>query len=378
MTAVLTYKVYLYLSGVWTDVSKDQVDDKRVSAVGGMRGNKPLDLLADVGQLNFSLLNNTGKYTPNGTSVISADWGKGTKVKVVYTYKSVPRTRFYGTVDSIRIDMGTVGTRQVHVTALDWMKRAIEYPIQNPAVALNQRADQAITTLLAGMPIQPLATEFDTGANVFPTVFNDATLKTRAYSEFQKIALSELAPIYLKKDSVYGETLRVESANTRTAASPVKRIPITDTPGYILQENGDKILQENGDKILTEGYTLQDVFIDNTMLSMDVVYGESLINRVTVSANPTRIATVDTPIFKLDSALFVGAGEEKSFFVQFTEDASKRLVAALAPDPSYPTTLLHFDVAGTEELIVDESGKPWDDYDALLITTVKKFGPSAL
>lgn len=370
--------VYAYLDATWTDITSDISAGGSISAEGGMNGNKPLDLLAQVGQLNFSLLNNTGRYTPSGTSVISADWGKGTKVKVVFTYNSITYVRFYGTVDSIRIDAGTLGTRQVHVTALDWMKRAIEYPIQNPAVALNQRSDQAITTLLAGMPIQPLAIDFDTGANIFPTVFNDATLKTRAYSEFQKIALSELAPIYLKKDATYGETLRVESANTRTAASPVKRISITNTPGYILQENGDRILQENGDGILTEGYTLQDVFIDNTMTNMDVIYGQNLINRITVSANPTRIATVDTPIFKLDSALFVGAGEEKSFFVQFTEDASKRLVAALAPDPSYPTTLLHFDVAGTEELIVDESGKPWDDYDAQLITTVKKFGPSAL
>lgn len=373
-----TLALYAYLGGAWTDITSSVSTGSNVSSEWGMQSNKPLDLLAKEGRLQFSLNNNSGQFTPNGSTVISANWGKGTKVKAVYTFNSRTWVRFYGTVESISIDAGVSGNRKVHVTALDWMKRAIEYPIQNPAIALNQRADQAITTLLAGMPIQPLATDLDTGANTFPTVFNDATLKTRAYSEFQKLALSELGPIYLKKDQVNGETLRFESANARATDFPVKQVIITGTPGHLLKEDGGALLQESGDFILTESYTIQDVVIDNTMTSMNVVYGDNLVNRITVSVNPTRIATRDTPIFTLDSPLSVGAGLEKPFFVQFTEENSKRLVAALAPDASYPTTLLHFDAAGSEELVVDESGKPWDDYDAQLITTVKKFGPSAL
>lgn len=377
MTEV-TLAIQAYLGGAWTDIISDVAASTTVSSNWGMDGNKPLDLLAKTGQLRFSLKNNTGKYTSGGASVIHADWGKGTKVAADFTFDGQTHRRFYGAIDSIGLDAGTLGERKAHVTVLDWMDYAAKYPIQNPAIELDKRADEAITTILAGMPIQPSVVSLDTGAHVFPTVFNDATLKTRAYSEFQKLALSELGRIYHKKDQTYGDTLRFESANARVYSFPVKKVPVNTSTGYILMETGDKILMEDGSGILIESYALQDVTIDNTMLNMDVVYGDNLINRITVSANPTRIATVDTPLFTLDSALFVDAGDTKEFFIQFTEDASKRLVAALPPDTSYPTTLLHFDAPGPEEVVVDEGGKPFDDYDVSLVTNVKKVGVAAL
>jgi len=373
----VTLNIYAYLGGAWTDITSD-VSASGVSSEWGMSSNKPTDLLAKTGQFRFSVINNDGRYTPNGASVRSADWKKGTKIKAVFTFNSQTYTRFYGSIDTIRIDAGTVGDRKVHVTVLDWMDYATKYPLNNPPIALNQRADEAITTILEGMPIQPTVTDLDTGANTFPTVFNDATLKTKAYSEFQKLALSEFGRIYHKKDKTYGDTLKFESANARTIMSQVKQVAVTDVSGYLLQENGSKILQENGSGILTESYSLQNVSVDNTMMAMDVVYGDNLINRVTVSANPTRIATDDTQIFNLDSALFLPAYGSKSFYVQFTENNSKRLVAALPPESSYPITLLHFDAVGINDVVTDESGKPFVSYDVALVTNVKKIGSSAL
>ena len=375
MTAV-TLTIYAYLDAVWTDITSDTIAS--ASSEWGMSSNKPLDLLAKTGQLRFSLKNSTGKYIPSGAAVVATDWGKGTKVKAVFTYDSQTYVRFYGAIDKLELDPGTLGERKVHVTALDWMDYAAKYPIQNPAIELNKRADEAITTLLAGMPIQPSVTTLDTGANTFPTVFNDATLKTKAYSEFQKLVLSEFGRIYHLKDKTYGDTLRFESANARAYSTPVKQVPVNTSSGFILMETGDRILMETGDKILIESYALQDVSLNNTMIDMDVSYGENLINRITVSANPTRIDTKDTALFALDSALFVDAGDTKEFFVQFTESSSKRLVAALAPDTSYPTTLLHFDAPGPEEVVVDEAGKPFDDYDVSLITTTKKVGVASM
>lgn len=371
----IAINVYAYLT-TWQDITSDCMS---ASADWGMKSSSPTDNLAQTGQLRLTLDNNTGRFTPGGASVIADDWGKGTKIKVVFTYDSQTWTRFYGSIDTIRIDAGSLGERKVHLIVLDWMNYAAKYPLNNPAIELEKRADEGITTILSGMPIQPLATELDTGAVTFPTIFNDATLKTKAYSEFSKFVNSELGSrIYVKKDKTYGETLRFESSTNRAYSSSVKTVSIPDDAGFLLQENGDNLLQENGDDLLTESYSSQEVTIDNTMSSVNLMYGDNLINRVAVSVNPTRIDTKDTQIFSIDSALYVDAGQEKSFFIQFTEENSKRLVSALPPESSYPTTLLHFDEGVGEELIVDEGGRPWDDFDCTLITSTKKVGRAAL
>ncbi len=370
----IDFKLEAYLDSAWEDITSDV--QPSVSAEWG-GDNKPTDLLAKTGQMNFSLKNNTGKYTPGGTAVISADWKKGTKLRAVFTFSSQEWKRFYGTIDSMRIDTGTSGERKVHVTVLDWMNYATNYPLDNPAVALDQTIDQAVTTILAGMPIQPLATDIEAGVNIFPTVFNDAVLETRAYSEFQKLAMSEFGYIYVQKDKTYGETLRVESADTRVNSAPVKTVNVEDVSENILDETGAAILDEASGNILDEINTSQEVRIDNTMMAMDVTYGDDLINRISTSANPTRIDDKDTQLYELDSPLYLIAGDSKPFFVEFTENSSKRKVSALPPEASYPTTLLHFDEPNGEELIKDEGGHPFDDYNMQLLTNTKKFGASS-
>lgn len=378
MTTIITLAIKAYLGGTWVDLTSDYlVAGTAASANWGMTSNKPTDFLAKTGQMTFALKNATGKYTPGGAHVISADWKKGTKVKAEFTYNGQTWVRFYGAISSMRIDWGTSGERKVYVTAFDWMDYASQYPLNNPAVALDQRIDEAVTTILEGMPIQPLATDFDTGANVFPTIFNNATLKTRAYSEFSKLAMSEMAPIYVKKDKTNGETLRVESGNTRVYNTAIKQVKITSTSVNLLDEAGSALLDEAGANLLDEGYTLQDVEVNNTMSSMDVLYGDNLINRVTTSANPTRIDDKESNIYTLDSPLYLSVGETKPFYVQFTEAQSKRMVSALPPEDSYQTTLLHFDAGSGEELIVDEAGKPFDDFNMDLATNLKQFGAAS-
>lgn len=71
MTDTLTMQVYFELDAVWTDVTSDVISDARLDAVWGMSTNKPLDNLADIGQLSFTLKNNTGKYIPGGSAAVS-------------------------------------------------------------------------------------------------------------------------------------------------------------------------------------------------------------------------------------------------------------------------------------------------------------------
>ncbi len=374
MANSITMTVYLELDAIWTDVTADVLADSRLSASWGMRDNKPMSLISDVGQLTFSLNNNSGKYTPFSGTALSG-WKKGTPVKVVFSFMSQDFTRFYGKVDKISIDAGTLGSRRVHVTVVDWMDYAVKHPAKNPAIQQDQTAGDALTTIVNAMPIQPQARDFDTGVNTFPLVFNEATQKTRAYSEFQKLMVSEFGRLYLKKDAVYGETLVFEQSDARPTTTPIKTVTVLDSPGFLLKEDGGYLLKEDGGKLITEDFTTYDVSIDNSMLSMDVTYGDNVINRITTTVNPTKIASTPSLLYELDNPIFIDANKEVSFSVQFTEGTSKRLVAALPPDgTTYPQVLLHFDVKEGVYIVYDEAGHFWDAIDVQIVNNVKKIG----
>lgn len=375
----ITMQIYIYVDAAWLDVTDDTFTGDSASAVWGMTTNKPTDFVAKTGTMNFTLKNRTGKYLPGGASVISPDWDKGTKVKAVFTYGGQSYIRFYGVVNKLDIIKIPPDNSNVRVSCVDWMDYAAKFPIQNPAIQLDKRMDEAMTTIVDAMAIQPLARDFSTGLNVFPTVFNDATQFTLGLSEFNKLATSEMAYIYVKKDPVYGETLRAESAGSRVASTPVKKLKVNQSAGFLLQENGDKLLQENGDRLLLENYALQDALVNDTMTDIQVDHGDNLINRIVVSVNPTKIAEKDTLLFNLASPIYFDPEAENTFNVQFVEESSKRLVAALPPESSYPTSLMHFDEAPqTGGIIKDESGKTWNDFGLDLSSSVKKFGARSL
>ena len=369
--------VYAYLDAAWTDITSD-ISSSKLHCNWGIRGNKPMDRLSDIGVLSASLRNNDGRYTPNGGSVISADWKKGTKIKVIFTYGEVEYNRFFGRIDKMDIDAGTLGERRVHITAVDWMDYSVKHPLKNPAIAQEKRADEALTQIVDAMPIQPQARSFSTGVNTFPIVFNEATQKTRAYSEFQKLVTSELGRLYLKKDATYGETLVFESSIDRPLNTPLKQITELTTPGFLLKEDGGYLLKEDGGKIIIESFTTSNVTIDNEMKSMDVEYGSNLLNRVSLTVNPTKIDTTPSLLYELDNPIFIDTNTEKTFDIQFTEANSKRLVAALSPDgTTYPQVLLHFDEIKNGRLIYDEAGHVFNPVDIQLVSNVKAIGASS-
>jgi len=370
MTDTLTMQVYFELDAVWTDVTSDVISDARLDAVWGMSTNKPLDTLADIGQLSFTLKNNTGKYIPGGSAAVSG-WDKGTKVKVVFTFLEDTYVKFYGYVDKIRIDAGTQGERKAHVTCVDWLDHAAKYPLRNPAIEENKRADEALTTIVDSMPIQPLARDFDTGTNTFPLVFNSTTQKTRAYSEFNKLASSEFGYIYMQADG----TLRFEASDARPLSTPVTTINELTTPGFLLKEDGGYLLQETGDKLLLQNFTTSDVVIDNEMSGLDVEYGETIYNRLSTTVNPTKVGSIQELLYELDSPIYVGADSSTTFNIQFTEGSSKRLVAALPPlEDAYQHVLLHFDGEKNGRLVYDEAGHLWDGGNCEIVGNVKKIG----
>ena len=334
----LTPTVSIYVSGAWSDITSDVLSSGGLSFEGGMRTNKPTDRIASPSRLTFSLKNNDGKYTPGVTGALT-DWGKGTKVKVEFSKNIISEVRFIGYVDSVKISISNLNVT-AEVVASSWMRYAAEQPINNPPLQTNKRADQAMTEIVSVMPIQPEATSYATGTNIFPYIFHDANIKTRAYSEFTKIALSEWGYIYDKADG----TLVLESSTSRNTPVQKQVTYYTERSGAILKADGGYILKSDGGKILLSQYSTNHAAaeIADTFTAVDVAYGEHIINRATLSAYPYRTGEEEILIYELDNPRTVAAGQVTSFTVQFIDDTGRQ-ISALPPETDTQITLLHLD-----------------------------------
>ena len=196
-------KIYAKLL-TWTDITPDVISN--INGNWGISGNTPISRLADTGVMKFKLNNSDGKYTPGNL----AEWGKNTEIKLIIVYENEPYIKFYGKIDEINLVSGAADEQSAAVTVTDWLDYATKYPLTSLAVQTNKRADEAVQTILSSMPIPPKSTKLDQGENIFPIIFDNTPYKTRAYTELNKIALSELGFIYLTKFRENGEQLVFE------------------------------------------------------------------------------------------------------------------------------------------------------------------------
>jgi hypothetical protein len=371
-------QVYIYIDSTWTDVTSDVLTDVGLRWKWGMSSNSPNDRLADVGYLRFALSNVDKRYTPDSLTALSG-WKKGVPVKLILTYDGIEYIRFRGAVDGIRIDGGTNSARRVHVTALDWLDYAAKYPLNAPAVEQDKTADYAIDAIVDLMPIAPQATDYDSGISTYPTIFDAGTIKTKAYSEFNKLALSEPGYVYLKKDKVNGETLVFESLDARNGLRSLSTYE-KEVGGFLLLESGDYLLLETGDKLLLGNTTSTPFSIDDEFINIDARYGEKMVNHYTVSAYPKRIRDTSERVYELEKPLYFASGETKSFQVAYIDPVSKRVIAALAPDEEGNNTKVLLRFNGPEaRVITDETGRTWTNPNSDIenYTLIKKFGNSA-
>lgn len=322
-------KWYAYLEGAWVDLTGDVLQKYDVIAKWGMRGNAPFDIVADVGSMKFTLNNSSGKYSPHGTSALSG-WKKGVPVKMVLSYDGDDYIRFRGRLESIDLSIGLVEEMDTATcTVLDWLEYASNYPLESPGYKTDIRANDALDVILPDIPIQPQEHDFETGDNIFPTAFDAVSTTTSAYTEFSKLTKSEFGRIYLRKSKLTGERLIFEGASHRTGLNGLTEVPVTTgNSDFLLLETSDKILQETGDGILLD--QTQSVTMDNSMMSLDISYGDNLINRVTVTAYPRRVDTSPQTLFSLDTPLLVGSGQTVEFRGSYADPTGGTTVNAIS------------------------------------------------
>lgn len=301
--------LYAYLNAAWVDISDDFV--LTASAEWGIGSEKHTDRVARVGSFTFYLNNisTIGKYSPDHPNVLNG-WKKGVFIKHVITYDGVSYVRFRGFVDTIK----NYGSRDEYkqVTCLDWMEYAARNPINNPGFLENMTGDEVLDETLALMQIQPQATDFDTGINVFETAFDTITSKTKAMSEFVKVANSELGYVYLRKDQVNGETLVFENAKARNGLRTPTEYISEATTSFLLKEDGGFLLQEDNGKIILNQLPVSITLHlddDPSVMRYDIEDGENIINRMTVYAVPRRFDTSNQILFQLDAPVPIASGQ---------------------------------------------------------------------
>lgn len=295
--------VQFFVDNAWFDVSAYVLGD--IEGDWGILGNKPADKMGYIGGMTILLNNDSGLFVP-GTIGSLNGFQKGTKARVVITYEDIPYVRFKGKISRIGLPYNVEEISVVPVSVSDWLRAASKQNIILQGVETNVKTAEAVEILLQKMVLQPDAVNLDYGSEILESVFTSTDPRSTVYSELGKLALTEFAYIYLRKDRVYGETLKVEHRHSRVS------VPVTDFPKP--KQDSDSLLLADSDSfLLSDGseLTLNEtthITFDN-MYQAELEYGEHLINELTVRHNPTRVDNSLSVLFSLNAPIYIAAGQ---------------------------------------------------------------------
>ena len=214
--------------GGWTDLSADvQLGVQPIVFEYGIRGGGPLDRVASIGTMTWSMNNSTrnssgllGRYTPGHANCL-ANWKLGIAVRLKIVYGGVTYYKFRGSIISMQPDAGITRRRAVQCVAHDWMDDASLCLVKDTQIQLNQRSDELVDTVVTQcVGRQPAATSYATGQSTFAYAMDnmrdERTLALRALTD---IILAEVGYLYVKGDTAQGGTLKFEDRHARPLAA---------------------------------------------------------------------------------------------------------------------------------------------------------------
>lgn len=238
MTVIYYDVLYILVEtapATWTDITADVIQHAGIMGTQGIRGSSPTDRVASTGTLIFTLRNDDGnssglanRYTPGNANALPG-FTINARVLCQVEYGGVVYTQFYGKIQTggIRI-VGEPYVQKTVVTCVDFMEECARHEMYLPEFAQDKYMNDVVGLVIDNMPMQPLAEEYDPGIILFETVFDTVRPRTRALSEFQKVALSELGYIYLRQISLLypttAEILRVENQYYRLQTEDLARV----------------------------------------------------------------------------------------------------------------------------------------------------------
>ena len=306
-----TYVLKYYTGAAWVDITAECMRNPFV-ATWGMVDNNPLTFMADTGGMTFTLDNRTGHYSPE-TATVSTGWAKGTPIQLILTYDTIPYVRFRGRVDTLVFHHEINDVKSVDVNCLDWLDFAAKYPLTNPQVANYITGDVAINTIIAAMPIKPVTQALDVGAYSYPSLLDAVSVRTTAYEEFNKLALSEMSYCYLRHDKVNGEMFVFENNIHRPGTAPLSVVPkMIAASGFVLKGSSatDRVLKAGStDKLILD--LVDNASFTDTAMSIESTYGENITNRFVINTYPKTIDTGAVILYNLGKAIKIASGATK-------------------------------------------------------------------
>ena len=279
--------------GGWTGVTADLTTDP-IRFRYGIQGSGPDNRVSSTGQLEYSLLNAPdnstgllGAYSPLHTNC-RAGFTLGIGVRLTLSVAGVSYIKGVCRLQQVIPAPGLYEARTVRCVAVDWMDEAARANVSGVAVQVSQRGDQLMTTLLGCVPRAPASTLFGTGPDVYPYALdNTQSESVKVLSEFQKLASSELACIFLKADGTLVYEPRIVRGNALTNVAS-----FTDLAGMT-------------------GLVSQPQRSDVT-------------NKVLATAHPRYVDPVDTAVlYSLETATALKAGATNTIFCPFRDPTQK-------------------------------------------------------
>ncbi len=234
MSVTFTPTIEGQFNGVdWVDISADVLDE--VNWKRGIFGNGPLDRVAGTGRLNLALDNSIsnsgallGYYSPSHTNARSG-FELGLPIRAKYVYDGNTYYPYYGLMNVANPDAGQYGERRVGVVVPDYMNIMANYKMKQIAVQATKRPDEVITTVVAALPIAPLANSYDTDPDTYTrSLHTEKDEVTAARTVAQRLAMSSYGYVFVVGDTTGGETLRWQSRHARLTDFTLT-VTLTDT-----------------------------------------------------------------------------------------------------------------------------------------------------
>lgn len=310
------WDIEIYIS-TWISLKADVCQEPGPRWSRGVMDNGPLDRVGATTTLKFELRNDdansvrlAGRYSPGHTNCLTG-FTTGIPCRIWYQYEGRRFYKFYGLIEpnGISPTAGIYGERRTRVSVQNFMAQAANHEMNLTTIAINKRIDEAVPLIVANMIIQPLATSYNTGSDIFPTVFDATGVGGSAASEFGKLAMSEFGMIYDKGDETGGETLVVEGRNTRSSGSnTVIPVPVSESGRLLLEDGGYLLLEDVGKLVLS---ITREATFDNVMMtdSMRTSYGKHQANRIRgITAVRKVDAAATTVLYSLPSSIQLTTG----------------------------------------------------------------------
>ena len=288
MTVNVTIDLLMNFGAGLVSVIADVLSAGDIKANWGNTACDPQTRVADTGQLTFTLNNSQansnktiGYYSPGNGSARSG-FSLKTPVVLKMTYGGTSKyKRFY--IASIDPEPGLHGARSCAITAYDYMDYMANQNATGISVQVNQRSDQALSTLLGLIPVAPLATNLQASPDTLPYIFDDITVTTPILTAVQHLAMTDAGYIFAAGDSTVGETISYQTRQWRQ----------TQSSGLTISAD------------MNQAHVPSDA--------------NNILNDITVSAFPAAVGSTPETLYQMTNELMINPGNPVTMQINYTD-----------------------------------------------------------